>query len=160
MQIEKNKVVTFHYILTEVDGDQIEDSRSGDPVASLHGSGSILPALEKALEGKQAGDKLSITLPPEQAYGERKADSIARVPVKHLLSKGKLKVGKVVELNTDNGPQPATVVKVGRYSVDVDRNNPLAGKTLTFDLDITDVRDSTQAERAHGHSHGVGGHQH
>ena len=160
MQIEKNKVVTFHYILTEVDGEQIEDSRSGDPVASLHGSGSILPALEKELEGKQAGDTLNITLSPEQAYGERKPDSIARVPIKHLLTKGKLKVGKVVELNTDNGPQPATVVKVGRYSVDVDRNNPLAGKTLIFDLEVMDVRDSTPEERAHGHSHGVGGHQH
>jgi len=66
----------------------------------------------------------------------------------------------VVKLNTSEGQVPVTVVKAGRHSADIDTNHPLAGQTLTFDVEIMDVRAATEEEVAHGHAHGVGGHQH
>lgn len=160
MQIEKDKVVTFHYTLSEHEGDVIENNRDGDPMAYLHGHANLLPALEKTLAGKQASDQLSVTLTPDQAYGHRKPDSVSRVPIKHLLTKGKLKPGMLVAVNTKQGRKDATVVKVGKFNVDIDNNHPLAGKTLVFDIEIAEVRDATAEELAHGHSHGVGGHHH
>lgn len=162
MQIEDGSVVSFHYTLTEVDGEQLETSRDGgDPTLYLHGAGNILPALEKELTGKQAGDTLSVTLTPADAYGERKADALERVPAKYLKHEGKLRPGQVAHIHLkDGGRMPVTILKVGKFSVDVDRNHPLAGKSLRFDIEVVDVRAATDEEKAHGHAHGVGAHHH
>ncbi len=92
MEIEKDKVVAFHYALTDADGKEIEqsDRATADPVVYLHGYGNILAGLEEQLTGKSAGDEVSVTLPPERAYGRRAADSLQRVPIKHLLTQHKL----------------------------------------------------------------------
>lgn len=160
MQITKDTVVTFHYVLTELEGDQIESSYDVDPMAYLHGHQNIFPAVEAAMEGKQAGDKFSVTLTPQESYGERQEGNTQRVPIKHLLTKGKLKPGMSVKVNTEHGPRDATVVKVGLKNVDLDTNHPLAGKHLQFDIEVTEVREATSEEIDHGHAHGVGGHQH
>ena len=161
MQIEKNKVVTFHYDLREETGEIIESSRKSDPIAYLHGHRGIIKGLEKEMAGKQAGDQFTATISPEHAYGLRQQVAQQRIPIKHLASKHKkLKVGQVVGVNTANGIRQATVVKVGRFNVDVDTNHPLAGKTLVFDVSIVDVRDASAEEIAHKHVHGPGGHQH
>lgn len=160
MQIEKDTVVSFHYVLTEVGGEQIENSEKADPIAYLHGHNGIFPGIEQALEGKVEGDQVSVTLPPAESYGERKEGSSQRVPIKHILTKGKLRAGMTVKVNTEKGPQDATVLKVGLKNVDLDTNHPLAGKTLQFDLSIVSVRAATEEELAHGHAHGVGGHHH
>ncbi len=113
---------------------------------------------------KAAGEKINVTLEPEQAYGLRREGAIQRVPIKHLhehsTRKDKLKPGMLVRVNTPNGPWEAIVAKVGKFNVDIDSNHPLAGKTLTFDIEIMNVRDATDDELAHGHAHGIGGHQH
>ena len=162
MQIEKNKVVVFHYRLTEAGSeDVIESSHGRDPLAHLHGRGGILAGLETAMAGKQSGEQLSVTLAPEDAYGLRQENAQQRIPIKHLLGKTKkLRPGQIVAVNTREGQREATVIKVGKFNVDVDTNHPLAGKTLTFDIEIVDVRDASEEELAHGHAHGVGGHQH
>ena len=161
MQIEKNKVVTFHYDLREETGETIESSRKSDPIAYLHGYRGIIQGLEKEMLGKQAGDQFTATIAPEQAYGLRHQEPAQRVPIKHLATKNKkLKPGQVVGINTSNGIRQATVVKVGRFNVDVDTNHPLAGKTLVFAVSIVEVRDATEEEIAHKHAHGPGGHQH
>jgi FKBP-type peptidyl-prolyl cis-trans isomerase SlyD len=90
----------------------------------------------------------------------RNPDKMQRVPVKHLAFRGKLEAGKVVQLNTAEGMRAVTVVKAGRHSADIDANHPLAGQTLTFDLEIVDLRPATPEEIAHGHAHGPGGHHH
>ena len=97
-----------------------------------------------------------------RAEMERRKDEMLakRVPVKHLLFKGKLRPGMVVQLNTSDGRIPVTVVKVGRHSADIDTNHPLAGQALSFDIEVVDVRAATEEEVAHGHAHGPGGHQH
>ena len=160
MQITDNTVVYFHYTLKNESGDTVETSVDGEPSAYLHGAANILPGLEKALGGKSAGDSVEVTLPPEQAYGPRQADRVQRIPVKHLIYKGKLRPGLTVQVNTADGRRPATVVKAGKFSADIDTNHPLSGQTLTFNIDIVELREATAEERAHRHVHGPGGHQH
>ena len=158
--IEKDKVVQFHYVLTDDSGVQIEDSRHGEPMAYLHGHDNIIPGLEKALAGHQAGDQFSATIPPAEGYGEREEGMTQRISAKYLKHAGKLRPGMAVTVNTDNGPRAVTIIKVGLKTVDVDGNHPLAGKTLTFAIEITDIRDATEEEISHGHAHGPGGHHH
>lgn len=159
--IAKDSVVSFHYSLTDTDGKTLETSRDGDPTVYLHGASNILPAMEKAFEGKAAGAIFNITLTPEDAYGERKADALQRVPAKYLAHEGKLRAGQVVHLHLkDGGQQPVTIVKVGKFSVDIDANHPLAGLTLNFDIEVVDVREASAEEKEHGHAHGPGGHHH
>lgn len=160
MNIANDTVAIFHYTLRNAEGEELETSRGGDPSAYLHGHGNIVPGLEKALEGKAAGDVFSAEVAPEQAYGQPDPKRQQRVPVKHLLFKGKLRAGMVVQLNTADGRVPVTVVKAGRHSADVDTNHPLAGQTLTFDIEIVEVRAGTEEEIAHRHAHGPGGNHH
>lgn len=162
MLIEVDKVVAFHYRLSEPGQAVFEDSNKGTPAVYLHGHHGMLPGLEEALAGKQAGDRFSVTLSPEQAYGQRRDDAIQRVSIKHVTSRGvrKFKPGMVVQVNTEHGPRDVMVVKAGLKTLDVDTNHPLAGKTLVFDIDVVNVRDATVEELAHGHVHGEGGHQH
>lgn len=160
MHISKESVVTFHYTLRDEAGEQLETSRDGDPTAYLHGANNIITGLESALEGRSAGDVFTVTVQAEDAYGPRDPQRQQRVPVKHLVFKGKLRPGMVVQLNTSEGMRPVTVVKAGRHSADIDTNHPLAGQALTFDIEIIDVREASAEELAHGHAHGRGGHQH
>ncbi len=160
MNIAPKTVAVFHYTLRNEAGDELESSRGGDPSAYLHGANNIIPGLEKAMLGKSSGDVFSATVAPEDAYGQPDPKRQQRVPVKHLLFKGKLKPGMVVQLNTSEGRMPVTVVKAGRHSADIDTNHPLAGQALTFDIEIMDVREATEEEIAHGHAHGPGGHHH
>lgn len=160
MQIADRTVVQFHYTLKDAAGAILESSRDAEPTAYLHGVGGILPALERELAGKQVGDSLAVTLAPADAFGERRPNSQQRISAKYLRHEGKLKPGQAVSLNTDDGVISATVVKVGKFSVDVDLNHPLAGQTVTFEIDIVNVRAATEEELAHGHAHGEGGHHH
>lgn len=160
MNIANDTVATFHYTLKNAAGDVIESSSHNEPMAVLIGHRNVLPALEEALLGKAIGEQFSVTLPPEKAYGLRRENAQQRVPIKHLMSKGKIKPGMQVAINTEQGARHVTVIKVGKFNVDVDTNHPLAGQALTFDLTIVDVRDASAEEKAHGHAHGVGGHHH
>ena len=160
MNIEKDKVVYFHYTLTSAEGGLVETSKDSHPMTFLYGHGNVLPALETEFEGKTTGDQFSVTLPPEKAYGLRNEEATQRIPIKHLATKTKLKKGMAVKVNTEKGMRDVTIIKVGRFNVDVDTNHPLAGLTLTFDVSIEEVRDAEAEELSHGHVHGVGGHHH
>ena len=160
MKIEAGTVVRFHYTLRNEAGTELESSRGSEPSVYLHGANNVIRGLESAMGGREAGDVFSASLLPVQAYGVHNPDKQQRVPVKHLVFKGKLEPGKVVQLNTSEGRKTVTIVKAGRHSADIDSNHPLAGQTLNFDLEILDLRAATAEERAHGHPHGPGGHHH
>lgn len=160
MSIEQNKVVSFHYTLSNASGTTIESSRGRDPMVYLHGAGNIIPGLEKEMAGKSTGDTFNVTVQPAEAYGERSQDKLQRISAKAFPDAKKLSPGQVVRLQTRRGPVQATIVKVGRFNIDVDANHPLAGQELTFDVEITDVRDATEEEIAHRHVHGPGGVNH
>ncbi|MBY4676643.1 FKBP-type peptidyl-prolyl cis-trans isomerase [Marinobacterium arenosum] len=162
--IADDKVIQFHYSLNDADGNPIETSRDGEPMAYLHGHNNMIPALEAAMTGKAVGDSFSITLAPADSYGEREEGRQQRVPIKHLqgLPKGarQWQPGMVAMVQTDQGARQVTVIKASKFMVTIDTNHPLAGKTLTYDVEIVAVRDASDEEIAHGHAHGIGGHQH
>lgn len=160
MQIDKNKVVTFHYTLKDSEGAYSESTEGKDPAAYLHGYGGIVRGLEREMRGKQAGDEFSVTVTPEDAFGVFNAEAVQRVPIKHLERPGKLALGRVVVVNTRQGRVQGIVRKVGRFNVDVDFNHPMSGRTLIFDVKIVGVRDATAEEIAHRHVHGAGGVEH
>ena len=160
MKAEKNAVVTFHYKLTDDAGAEIDSSSEREPLSILFGHGAIIPGLEQALEGHEAGDRFDVVVAPEQAYGLRREEFTQRVPKKYFHDGDRLQPGMSTVLNTKDGHRSVTVLKVGSSVVDVDLNHPMAGKTLHFAIEIVEVREATDEEREHGHVHGAGGHHH
>ena len=159
MNIEKDRVVRFHYTVSEQGQAPLETSEGRDPLAILIGHGNIIPGLEKAMEGRAAGDKFDVDVPAAEAYGERRDGMTQRVPKKHFQGQ-RLEPGMQVVLNTNFGPRAVTIQKVGMSVVDVDLNHPMAGKDLSFSIEIVEVREASAEEIEHGHVHGEGGHQH
>jgi FKBP-type peptidyl-prolyl cis-trans isomerase SlyD len=146
--------------VAEAGKEQLETSRNaGEPLAILFGRGQIIPGLEKAMDGREAGDSFKAAVTAAEAYGERREGLTQRVPKKHFGDQ-KLAPGMQVVLNTNFGPRAVTIEKVGMSVVDVDLNHPMAGKDLEFDIEIVDVREASEEEIAHGHVHGEGGHAH
>lgn len=160
MQADNNTVVRFHYDVALANGTPIESSRSQEPLSALIGARNIVPGLEAAFIGKQAGDRFEATVTPEQGYGERHQGLVQRIPKKYFHDAHTLKPGMTTILNTKEGPRALTVLKVGMSVVDVDLNHPLAGETLVFTVDVLEVRAAEAGEIEHGHVHGEGGHQH
>lgn len=161
MKILHDCVASITYQLKEADGDLLEQSEDGIPMAYLHGHRNILEGLEDALEGHEEGDEVIVTLSPEKAYGPVHENAQQKVPIKHLVGKHKrLLPGMIVKVNTENGNRDARVVKAGRFMVTIDTNHPFAGKTLVFTVVVRDVRAATPEEINHGHAHGLGGHSH
>ncbi len=161
MQINENTVVTLHYTVSTEAGEQIDSSRTGEPMAVLHGRHFLIKGLEDALEGREAGDKFDLTVAPENAYGERH-DTLVQVVPKDLFNDVEVAPGMQFRATTDDGEQSVMVVDVTDDEVVVDGNHPLAGVTLRFDVEVMDVRAATEDELAHGHAHGAGGcgHEH
>ena len=160
MQITANCVASFQYVLRDDAGEELNKSSDDAPMTYLHGTHSLLAGLETVLTGKSAGDKFSVTLPPEQAFGEIKAESEQRVPISHLQGSKKWKPGMQAVIHSGHGHQQVTVLKVGHTMATVDTNHPMAGKTVVFEIEIVEVREASSEELAHGHAHGPGGHQH
>lgn len=162
MQAGKDKVISFHYTLT-VDGEKVESSvEGGEPLWILLGHGQLIPGLESGLEGKSVGDTFDIEIAPEQGYGPRQDGMTQRVPKKYFPQQGKgLKVGDSTVLSLKEGGNRVVVVqKIGSSVVDIDLNHPMAGKHLTFNVDVQVVRDATEEELAHGHAHPKGDGEH
>ena len=159
MKIEKDRVVSFHYSVAEQGQEALESSKEREPLQILIGHGNIIPGLEKALDGHEAGDTFGVDVAAADAYGERRDGLSQRVPKKHFGAQ-RLEPGMQVVLNTNFGPRAVTIQKVGMSVVDVDLNHPMAGKDLHFDIEVVDVREASAEEIEHGHVHGEGGHAH
>ena len=154
MQIEANKVVTLNYTLKDDDGNLIDQSSDGS-FKYLHGAGNIIPGLESALAGKSEGDQLSVTVPPEQAYGVRDESRIESVPRNMFPSDIEIQPGQEFHAQGPEGQVISiVVVAVEGDTVKVDGNHPLAGQSLNFDVQVVGVRDATAEELEHGHVHG------
>jgi FKBP-type peptidyl-prolyl cis-trans isomerase SlyD len=161
MTIAENKVVSIHYKVADADSAEVIDSsEDGDPMTYLHGAQNIIPGLEQALEGKAVGDAVEVTIAPADAYGEYSADRVQQVPMEAFAEMEKVEPGMMVTAQTEGGQVNLVVTDVDETTVTVDANHPLAGKSLTFDVTIEEVRDASEEEIAHGHVHGPGGHHH
>ncbi len=160
MKIEENSVVLIDYTLKDNDGEIIDSSEGAGPLAYLQGAGNIIPGLEEALLGKEAGDEVQASIEPKDAYGERVEEMKQDVPKELFGGIDKIEVGMQFQSETDAGPVMVTVVEMGEDMITVDGNHPLAGVHLNFDVTIREVREATKEELEHGHVHGEGGHQH
>ncbi|MFT6300687.1 MAG: FKBP-type peptidyl-prolyl cis-trans isomerase SlyD [Saprospiraceae bacterium] len=150
MKIIKDSVVAFHHKMTDEKGEVVESSAGQEPSMFLYGHKNMIETLEHSMSGKESGDKYTVTLQPEMAYGRLNLKNRMRVAKKSIGQEGKLEPGMVVPLKTVEGTRPVTIAKVGKFNVDIDFNHPLAGKTLTFDIEIVDVREATLEEIKQG----------
>lgn len=160
MEISKEKVVTIHYTLKNDNGEVIDSSEGQAPMPYLQGFGNIIPGLEHVLEGKSAGDKIDVSIPPEEAYGKRNEEFIQKVELSQFEEKDKVQVGVQFQVQSDQGVQIATITEVEGEQVTIDLNHPLADETLHFNVEVVEVRDAAEEELSHGHVHGSGGHHH
>lgn len=160
MEIKKDCVVSVDYRLHLGDGKSIDESDPGDPLVYLHGHDEVIPGLEKALEGKKAGDSLKAQIPPEDAYGDYDPDGVEEVPREEFPADMELEAGGVVSATDEEGDDVDFLVKeVREKTVVVDFNHPLAGKTLHYEVTVREVRAATEEELEHGHAHAPG-HEH
>jgi FKBP-type peptidyl-prolyl cis-trans isomerase SlyD len=160
MQIEQHSVVAIDYKLTDSDGRVLDSSEGQEPLYYLHGVGTLLPALEKQLLGKTAGNSLSVVLAPEDGYGERNEALRQSVDRGSFEDVPELEVGMQFRVGPGEDQPVFTVIEIEDETVTVDGNHPLAGVELHFDITVREVRAATQEEIDHGHAHGPGGHQH
>ena len=161
MQISEQKVVTMNYEVVDDQGQLIDRSEEGGPLAYIHGNGQLIPGLETALDGRGKGDKVAVDVPPEQGYGERDEEGVQTVARDQFDDSVEIEVGMQFEAEDDDeGHQIVTVAAVDGENITLDTNHPLAGKNLRFEVEILDVRDASAEELSHGHVHGPGGHDH
>lgn len=153
MQITKNKVVGIDYKLSDEEGQVIDASREGDPLFYLHGTGNIIPGLEKQLEGKSPGDQFKCLVPPEDAYGLHMEELIQTVSRENFAEAESLEVGMQFEVPDEEGEMVFTITEIDGDDIHIDGNHELAGVTLNFEVKVNEVRDATPEELDHGHAH-------
>lgn len=154
MNIEDKRAVSIHYTLTNEQGEKLDSSEGQDPLRYLHGASNIIPGLENALVGKTAGDQVSVTVQPEDGYGEINPEMIQIVPREAFEGIDDIQPGMQFQASGPNGQtQVVTIKAVGEEGVTVDGNHPLAGQVLNFDVTVEEVRDATEEEISHGHVH-------
>jgi len=160
MQIADHTVVSFHYTLTDDQGTVIDSSAGREPLTYLHGVGQIVPGLEKEMAGRAVGDQFKVDVAPEEGYGVRHAELEQQVPREAFQGVEDIQPGMQFQGRGPQGVINVTVTKVEDGVVHIDGNHPLAGQTLHFDVQVTEVREATAEEQQHGHVHGPGGHHH
>lgn len=161
MKIAKDTVVSLNYELFDSTGELLE--KVEEQISYLHGGyDGIFPLVEEALHGKSVGDNISVTMQPDDAFGEYD-HSLVEVESRSSFPK-EVSVGMQFEGAPEASDEEDfilfTVVDVTDDEVTVDGNHPLAGKTLTFNCTVTGVRPATAEELEHGHVHEPGGHVH
>jgi FKBP-type peptidyl-prolyl cis-trans isomerase SlyD len=154
-----DRVLSFHYTLKDTEGETIDSSAGGEPLAFMEGRSQIIPKLEEELLKMKIGDKKNVSVGHKDAYGEYRDDLIRKVELEKMPKKD-VKVGDQFEVAAGQRRTVVTVTDVKDGEVTLDGNHPLAGKDLKFDIELTEIRDATKEELSHGHVHGVGGHKH
>jgi FKBP-type peptidyl-prolyl cis-trans isomerase SlyD len=153
-KIADGLVVSLAYIL-KVEGEEVDRADRDEPFEYLHGADNIVPGLENALTGKRVGDKLTLTITPEDGYGDYDEEEIEELDRDELPGAETLEPGTMVQLEDEDGyVYVATVARVTPDSVVLDFNPPLAGKTLDYDVEVLAIREATSDEKLHGHVHG------
>lgn len=154
------KVIGFHYTLKNTQGELIDTSDGQPPLLFLEGSGMIIPGLESELLPMSVGEKKVVEVASADAYGEVMDDLLITVQKSQFPDGTEINEGDHFQVNEEPMAPLFKVVKVDGENVTLDGNHPLAGHDLVFDVEITEKRDATEEEIAHGHAHGEGGEQH
>lgn len=150
MEIKANMVVCIDYTLTDEDGQIIDSSEGGEPLVYLHGHGHIIPGLENAIEGRRAGDELSVSVQPEDGYGVYREELVQQVPLEAFDGVDRVEPGMSFRAESAAGPMTVIVREVDGDSVTVDANHMLAGQVLNFQVAIKQVREASESEKLAG----------
>jgi FKBP-type peptidyl-prolyl cis-trans isomerase SlyD len=157
MNVFANTVVTLSFKLYDSSNRLIEET--DDPVTYLHGGHSgIFPKVEEALSQKKVGDTVSVTLEPEEAFGDYDASLMRIEPVDQLPPD--IEIGGHLVAEQDGGEKVWRITDIADGKAVLDGNHELAGQRLRFDCKVLDIRPATQDEIVHGHVHGAHGHHH
>jgi FKBP-type peptidyl-prolyl cis-trans isomerase SlyD len=157
MKITKNSVVVMHYAVSDSEDTLIDSSYDDKPMAIIQGTGYLIPGLEDALDGHEAGDTFQVDVECDQAYGPRHDDYVQSVPKEALAGVEDLALGTQLRATTDDGEQTVIVIDIQDDAITVDGNHPLAGIDLKFDVEVLEVREATEDELKHGHVHSEDG---
>lgn len=158
MKVAKDLVVSLAYQVRTEDGVLVDESPVSAPLDYLHGHGSLIAGLEKALEGHDVGDRFDVHVPANDAYGQYDDNLVQRVPKDVFMGVDELQVGMRFLAETDQGPVPVEITEVGDDYVVVDGNHMLAGQNLNFNVEVVAIREATAEELEHGHVHGAHDH--
>lgn len=137
--IEDGKKVRIHYTGTLSDGEQFDSSAGRDPLEFEVGSGQVIPGFDTAVRDMTVGDKKTVTLPSKEAYGEHREDMIGDIPQDRFPEDMELEVGMPLQMSGPQGPMPVVIREIKEENVTIDANHPLAGKDLTFALELIEI---------------------
>ncbi|CDL83457.1 peptidylprolyl isomerase [Xenorhabdus szentirmaii] len=157
MKVAKDLVVSLAYQVRTEDGVLVDESPVSAPLDYLHGRGSLISGLEKALEGREAGERFDVSVEANDAYGQYDDNLVQRAPKEVFVGVDDIEVGMRFLADTDQGPIPVEITAIEGDEVVVDANHMLAGQNLKFNVEIVAIREATEEELAHGHVHGQGG---
>ena len=160
MKISKNTIASIEYTLRDDEGEIIDSSEGNSPLEVLVGQGQLIPGLEKALMGLEAGKELKISVNPEEAYGDYNPGLEVVVPMSQIKTDDEIEEGVHFQVDTPDGTLIYEVQKIEGDQVTMNGNHPLAGQVLHFEVKVVSVRAATEEELKHGHAHSEGGCEH
>ncbi|MFL6245699.1 MAG: peptidylprolyl isomerase [Thermoanaerobaculia bacterium] len=138
-QAKKGDTVHVHYKGTLDDGSVFDSSEGHDPISFTLGDGDVIPGFENAIEGMSLGEKKTSRMEPADAYGDRREELVFTVS-KDQMPEGDIEVGDMLQVGFPDGSSSAvTVAAVDGDTVQLDANHPLAGKPLTFELELVSI---------------------
>ena len=157
MAIEPNQVVTINFTIKDSKGTIVDSTVGQEPYTFLSDSDQMLPKVEDVLRGMKVGTKSNVVLSPDDAYGEYEEDAIMVAKRADFPTDAELKEGITFStLDEDGQEMSATIKQINGDEITVDYNHPLAGETLSFDLELLEVRNATPEELRQCHDHGCG----
>ena len=138
-QAAAGNTVRVHYTGRLSDGTVFDSSQGRDPLEFTFGSGQVIPGFDEAVTGMAVGDSATVTIEPENAYGERREEMVQNVPRNDIPAEIELAVGMQLQASGPQGQMIVTVMELSDDVVRLDANHPLAGKALTFDLELVEI---------------------
>jgi len=147
LKIAEGLAVTLHFSILLPDGDEVDSTRRGKPATFVMGDGNLLPGFEAALVGLGAGADEQLPIAAADAFGERLAGNIQRLPRERFPDPDDLEVGLIVSFAAPDGELPGVVQQIWDDTVEVDFNHPLAGRDLVFDVSILKVEPVSSEKR-------------
>jgi len=151
--IRDDVVVSLEYTL-QVEGEIVDSTGEDEHIQFIQGYGQIIPGLESQIYGMSSGESKEVTVPAEEAYGELDEDALGIVPRDEFPPDMPLEKGVALQLHDEDGEKfDAYVESVGKKSVEINLNHPLAGKELHFSVKVLELRPANEDEIAHGHVH-------
>ena len=153
----KRRVFAIDYTLKGLDGEILDSSDGQSPLTFLENSEQILPALESKIKFMAVGQKATVNLKAEEAYGPYEEKLILHIPKAELSHIPNLKQDAFLRLDKGDQGHVVRVAHVGDEVIKLDGNHPMAGKDLEFTIEVINIREATQNEIDHGHAHGIDG---